>query len=166
MKSTKLTLLHLTLLILLIGGATFFINYGAGTTLIAEQVKIEPKPLDLNNMPPVDFHVKLKIDDTPVVDQINGSTVLVEGVLSPISNWTTKVPPEYVARFDGGDLANIIWNKIDHMGIVTPFPWVPVKVPLTITGLLYDETPWEGTGEAKVLIPENPEPPPPPPGPG
>jgi len=164
MKSTKLTLISVTILALLLGASTFII-IGASTPIIAEQVKITPKPFDLENSDDVIVQVKLSIDDEPVVDQIDPDTVLLEGFIAPDNTWIIGAPPNFYAQFDGHVVANWVMVKISHMGITTPKPWVPIKITLKITGLLYNETPWEGTGDIKVFIPGNPTPPPPPPPP-
>lgn len=164
MKSTKLILISVAILALLLGVSTFAM-IGASTPIIAEQIKITPKPFDLENPDGVTVQVKLSIDDEPVADQIDPDTVLLEGFIAPYETWMEEVPPNFYAKFDGSAVASWVMVKISHMGITTPKPWVPIKIPLKITGLLYDETPWEGTGEIKVYIPENPTPPPPPPPP-
>lgn len=162
MKLKKLTLISLTLLALILGGA--LISGFGSTPLIAEQVKIEPKPFDLDNPDGVMVSVKLSVDDVPVVDQINASTVLLEGFIAPTATGFSPVSNEFVAQFDGEAVADWLSIKISHMGLETPRPWVPIKVPLKITGLLYDGTPWEGTGEIKVYL-DGPKPPPEPPPP-
>ena len=159
MKPKKLTLISLTLLASLLIGTVLVLSI-RGTTLIAEQVKIMPKPLDLENSDTVTVQVKLTRDEVSVVDQINASTVLLEGYIPSINNWTTTTPPNFMAQFDGTTVAQCVISKIIHMGIARPHPWNPVKIPLKITGNLYDGTPWEGTGEAKVYVPEIPPPPP------
>lgn len=161
MKPAKLTLISLTLLTLTLGGA-LIIRFGS-STLIAEQVKIEPKPFDLENSDSLTVSVKLSVDDVPVVDQINASTVLLEGFMTPTATWLTNISKEFVAQFDGDTVRNWVISKITHMGITTPQPWVPIKIPLKITGKLYNGTPWEGTGEVKVYIPDTSSPPNPPP---
>ncbi len=160
MKPKKLTLISLTLLALILGGA-LILSFGS-TPLIAEQVKIEPKPFDFDNPDGVTVSVKLSVDDVPVVDQINESTVLLEGFIAPTDTWLAPISNEFVAQFDGETVADWLGIKISHMGLETPRPWVPIKVPLKITGLLYDGTPWEGTGEIKVYL-DGPKAPPDPP---
>lgn len=162
MKTRTLTLLSLTIVVLLIVGTFAFIRIGASELLIADQVKIEPKPFDIYNGDDVIVQVKLFIGKTPVVDQIDPDTVLLEGAVIPTDTWTTRAPPNFYAQFDGSWVADHLWAKIIHEGITRPHPWTPIKIPLTITGELYDGTPWEGVGEIKVYI-HNPGPPPPPP---
>jgi len=68
-----------------------------------------------------------------------------------------------MAQFAGAQVTTCVINKIIHMGITRPVPWAPLKVDLEITGSLYDGTPWEGTGQIKVYIPDvaaQPNPPP------
>jgi len=162
MKARKLTIFSITIIALLLCATTFAI-INATSPLIAEQVKITPKPFDLENPDGVTVQVKLSLDDLPVVDQIDPDTVLLEGFIAPTSTWITGPPPNFFALFDGSIVAGWVMVKVAHMGLTTPRPWVPIKIPLRITGLLYDETPWEGTGEIKVYLPDCPPPPPPPP---
>ena len=164
MKSAKLILISVTILALLLGASAFII-IGASTPLIADQVKITPKPFDLENPDGVTAQVKLLVEGEPAVDQIDPDTVLLEGFIAPYETWTTTAPPNFYAKFPGSAVASWVLVTISHMGITTPKPWVPIKIPLKITGLLYDGTAWEGTGEIKVYIPEDPSPPPPPPPP-
>jgi len=161
MKAYKMAIISMVIFGLLLAGV-FVLSAGADP-LIAEQVKITPKPFDLENGDDVIVQVKLKIDDVPVVDQINPSTVLLEGYITPMITWTTAAPPNFMAQFDGSTVTACVISKIIHMGITRPRPWVPVKIDLEITGSLYDGTPWEGTGEIKVYIPDDPPPANPPP---
>jgi len=161
MKTSKLIPIYLVMLVLLIG--VFLASPGASTnTLTADVPLIEPKPLDLDNPDTVKVHVKLvDASGNTIVDQINASTVLLEGSLTPDNTYMSKLS-EFIAEFDGGSVRDLIWTKISHLGITAPKPWVPVKIPLTITGQLKNEyggTAWAGTGDAKVFIPENPPPP-------
>lgn len=164
MKPAKLTLASLTILALLAGAVV--ISTMPVQAITADQVKIEPKPFDLENPDGVYVHVKLSVDDVSVVDQIDPDTVLLEGYMTPISTWTTRPPKnpwEFIAQFDGTTVAAHVITKASHMSLATPHPWVPIKIPLTITGLLYDGTSWEGTGKIKVYLPDPPAPAVPPP---
>jgi len=176
MKPRTQTLIYLGLLFLLVGTTVVVILGGSKDKIVTDQVLIEPRPIDLHNSGVVTVHVKLSIKKgqelTPINDQIDPDTVVLEGGLTPFNTWYTvpgpHTQPEFVAQFYEGPVANYIISKINHMGITRPHSWNPFKVPLTISGLLYEEyggTPWEGTGEAKVyFVPsESPPPPPPPP---
>jgi len=161
MKTYKMLIISMVISGLLLGGV--FILTASADTLIAEQVKITPKPFDLENGDDVLVQVKLARDDSPIVDQIDPSTVLLEGYITPMSTWTTGTPPNFMAEFDGATVTACVISKIIHMGITRPRPWVPVKIDLEIRGYLYDGTPWEGTGEIKVYVPDDPPPANPPP---
>jgi len=171
MKPKKLTLLFLSLLaILLIGAAATLLM--PARALVAEQVKFEPKPFELDNPDTVIAHVKLSVDDVPIVDQIDPDTVYLEGGIAPFNTYTTEpgnppgAKPEFIAEFNGLAVKDMLISKISHMGLTTPQDWVPIKIWVTITGYLTDgTTPWEGTGYIKTYIhnPVVPPPPPPPP---
>jgi hypothetical protein len=115
--------------------------------------EIEPKPLDIYNPDSVTFIIKVVDENNvTVTDQIDLNSIVVEGWIQPESGSYHKPPPEFRAIFDGTFIVQAIWTKIDHMGITPPHPKNPVRVPLTISGALYDGRTWVGTGEAKVYI--------------
>ena len=131
----------------------------------ASTVKFEPEYMDLNNP---DEIVKVTIRFEPKYSgqelNINASTVLLEGSLPIISgsNSTGTKPAEWRANFDGQSVANIMWTKIYHVG-TPPNPQGNYVVDLTVTGNLYDGTPFSGTGHIKVKGGKSSPPPPPPP---
>jgi len=99
MKARKLTLISLTILTLLMG-ATAFAIISATTPIIAEQVKITPKPFDMLNPDGVTVRVKLSLDDIPIVDQIDPETVFLEGFIAPYETWVTDFPIKaFYAKF-------------------------------------------------------------------
>jgi len=162
MKTNKTTLIYLTLLVSLIGA--FLASPSASATLQASVPIIEPKTLDLDNPDTVIVHVKLNdTSGNSIVNQINASTVLLENAIPPTNTYISK-QSEFIAEFDGYTVAAHISARISHMGITAPKPWVPINIPLKITGLLkneYGSTPWEGTGKIKVYIVGSSPPPPP-----
>ena len=173
MKARTKTLFSLTLLTLLVVGTVVLLSSTGQEPIIAEQTKFTPKHIDMQNTGILDVGVKLTVGEEPdtvsVVEEVDPSTVLLEGAVAPINTWIEydKVgkPKRFHAEFDGNAVKGLIWHLIGHMGLTMPKPWNPIPIQLTVTGQLYDGTPWEGTGT--VLI-ENwasggPPPPPPPP---
>jgi len=167
MKARTQTLIYLSLLFLLFGTTVAIIlGVKPPSIIIADQVWIEPRPIAYPNTDTVTVTVKIstkiKGQMVPIVDQIDPATVRLEGWLAPVGDpWYTMNPPEFVAQFDGYYVGLIIQNKIGHMGLTRPHAWNPARVPLDISGKLYEEdggTPWEGTGYARVY---NLPPPPP-----
>ena len=128
--------------------------------ITADSVQFEPKRLDLDD-PDEIVTVKIRFDRAR---EINTSTVLLEGTLPPIpgSNHTGDKPPEYVCDFDGYSVRDIMWLKIYHVGM-EPNPQGNYVVQLTITGNLYDGTPFTGKGHIQVKPYKHSSPPPPPP---
>jgi hypothetical protein len=117
------------------------------------QVLVEPKPLDLYNPDGVTFIIKVVDENNvSVTDQIDPASIVVEGWLTPYETYYQKPPPQFYAKFDGTWTVMAIWSVIDHLQITPDNPWNPVKVPLTISGALYDGRTWEGIGYAKVYI--------------
>lgn len=167
-KSAKTTLIYVAVLSLLLGTAVF-IQFQASATLVTANVKFEPRKIDLGAPSPKELQVTLwfsgKYKDYNVSD-IDGRTILVEGVLEPKGGWKHMkiVDNTLIFEVDGPGLVDlVIWPKIYHMGIVDPNPNRPFKIPITVTGQFNYGTPFEGTYEIRVMIPSNPGPPPPPP---
>jgi len=158
MKLRTRPLIYLGLLFLLFGTTVAIIlGVKPPQTIIADQVQIEPRPLDYENPDIVTITVKISIkikgQMVPIPDRIDPATVRVEGWLAPFETSNTTSPPEFVAKFDGGPVAAILIHKIGHLDITRPHDWNPARVPLDISGKLYAEygaTPWEGTGYATV----------------
>jgi len=173
MKPRKLTLISLTLLTLLVFGTIVLIISTGQEPLIADQVKLTPKTIDMQNTADLQVAVKLIVGEEPdtvsVVDQIDNTTVQLEGMAAPINTWVTYdkkgKPDTFVAVFDGGAVKGVIWHIIGHMGLSRPNPDAPLTVRLHITGELNDGTPWEGSALAVVWNWAGGDPPPPPPPP-
>ena len=121
---------------------------------------IYPYKVNLEEPAPSKFYVFMwfKWGSGGRVRDIDPSTLRIEGTVAPLpgSAWNFW----FLAGFavDGAELVDVIWILVYHMGI-PPGAYEPV--PLTITGQLYDGTPFEGTFTVKVYHP-NPGPPPPP----
>ena len=147
-------LMMLGLLSMLLIGLQLSASPTTASAIEAGQVKFEPKLFHLDNPEPVIVHIKFPKPHERNTTDIDPSTVRLEGSIQPLNTWTTRAPPEFIAEFNGGAVASIIWAKIYHMGITTPKPWVPTKVELEISGELFDGTEWHGIGEIKILIPE------------
>jgi hypothetical protein len=136
-------------------------------TIEAKSVDFEPKKMDLYN-PDELITATIRFsaahgEDQRVVE-IDTTTVLLEGSISPIpgSNSTATKPPEYWCDFDGLTVRDVLWMKIYHDGM-PPNPQGNYVVDLTITGNLYDGTPFSGTGHIQVKGTFHSPPPPPPP---
>lgn len=152
MKAKWLVLATTSVLLVMVLGVAIFQRAGA-SGLRVTKVGIEPKPLDIYNPDSVTFIVKVVDENNvSVTDQIDPASIVVEGWITPYNTYYHKPPPEFSAVFDGTYIVQAIWSKIDHMQITPDNPWNPVRVPLTISGALYDGRTWEGTGEAKVYI--------------
>ena len=94
---------------------------------------------------------------------IDPKTVVIEGILEPKGGWkktwTEKIKIDHayrwVFRFNvaGGDMKDLLWSKIPHMD-----PGTSHVIPLEVTGLLYTEEPFTGTGYMTAYL-SNPPPP-------
>jgi len=165
MKPRALTLVFSTLFVVLIMGT--LLMPAAVATIVAETVKFDPKDMDLydpDEIVTATIVFKSAHGENERVVEINTSTVLLEGTLPPIpgSNSTRTAPFEYSCDFDGYSVRDIMWLKIYHVGM-EPNPQGNYVVDLTITGKLYDGTPFTGTGHIQVKPKKQSSPPPPPP---
>jgi hypothetical protein len=166
MKPSALTIVFSAVLILLTVGT--LLMPGATALIEAFSVDFEPKRMDLYNpdeLVTVTIRFKSAHGEDQRVVEINTSTVLLEGTVPAVtgSNSTGTAPPEYSCDFDGPSVRNVIWLKIYHDGM-PPNPQGNYVVDLTITGDLYDGTPFTGTGHIQVKPKQtDPAPPPPPP---
>lgn len=161
MKSSVLTLVFSAAFVALLT-MTFFMP--ASATIVAETVKFEPKYMDLTNPEEiVTVTIRFGSPYSEEVLNIDPDTVLLEGSLGLLSSDTGTKPPEFIGNFDGYMVRDILWAKVYHMGATEPHPHGKYMVFLTITGELYDETPFTGTGHIKVTVPQSSPPPPPPP---
>jgi len=163
MKLSALTLIFTVAFAVLLGAT--ILAPAVTATIVAQTVKFEPKYMDLDNPEEiVKATVRFKSQYAGLELNINSSTVLLDGSLPIISgsNSTGTKPPEWRANFNGLAVRNILWQKIYHVG-VTPNPQGNYVVELTITGNLYDGTPFTGTGPIQVRPGGGSPPPPPPP---
>jgi len=165
MKPSALTIIFSVVLIALFVGT--LLMPAATATIVAKTVTFEPKDMDLyepEEIVTATIRFSAAHGEDQRVVEINTSTVLLEGTLPPIpgSNSTRTQPPEYSCDFDGFSVRDIMWLKIYHVGM-EPNPQGNYVVHLTITGSLYDGTPFTGTGHIQVKPHKYSSPPPPPP---
>ena len=173
MKSQKLTLISGVLLTLLVIGTGVLLSSSGQEPLIAEHVKLIPKHIDMRNTPDLIVELKLFIEtegeNVSVIEEIDPSTILLEGMIAPIDTWIEYLPngkpKNFYAEFKGCQVKGMIWYIITHMGLSKPNPSSALPIRLTITGQLYDDTPWEGSVTAVVVNLAGGTPPPPPPPP-
>lgn len=165
MKSSVLTL------VFSVGLAVLFVGVllipAATATIVAKTVTFEPKYMDLaypEELVTATIRFSSAHGEDQRVVEIDTSTVLLEGTVPAIpgSNSTGTKPPEYRCDFDGYSVRDIIWLKIYHVGM-PPNPQGNYVVDLTITGNLYDGTPFTGTGHIQVKPHKGHSPPPSPP---
>lgn len=145
----------LILLLILIAGAAFLPVGGADT--IIGSAHFNPDRFDLDygfGVSVVEATIRFKKPDD--YREINASTILLEGSLSPSS--TYLIPGGRVAQFDASLVENIIWGIIYHIDELAP----PYKIWLTITGKLNQTaggTPFSAEGDIKIIVPHSPPPP-------
>ena len=161
MKPGALTFVFSVVVIIMFVGT--LLMPAATATIEAFSVTFEPKYMDLYKPDPTvtaTIRFKAAHGEDQRVFEINTSTVRLEGTVPATNNYTNPLPPEYICDFDGKSVCNIMWLKITHM----PYnPQGNYVVDLTITGKLYDGTPFTGTGHMQVKGRKLSGPPPPPP---
>lgn len=169
MKSASLTLVFSVVFAVMFVGT--LLMPGAVAMIEAFSVDFDPKTVDLSHpdLFPGTVIVTIRFkaahgEDQLVVD-INTSTVLLEGSVSAIpgSNSTKDKPPEYSCEFNGPAVRNVMWMIIYHDGL-PPNPQGNYVVHMTITGNLYDGTPFTGEGHIQVKPAKGEHSPPPPTG--
>ena len=118
-------------------------------------VRFSPSSFDLSEEPPETWTATIKVKEKwrDYTKNIDGETILVEGVLRPVS-WELKKYwwwYKFYAYFDGKEMKELLWQKVLHMGL-TPGEWHDVY--LTVTGKLTDGREWSGVGTIKVYVRE------------
>lgn len=140
---TAMTFAYILIFSGLIAGSLLLPRATAST--ISATVVIDPEKINIfDSCPPgavAIATVKFPKEYRDRLMDINGSTVLLDGVI-PCS-WEDKSPGKYKAFFDRHVVYDYLWLKLAHMGYTEPFK--NVKVELTVTGELYDNTPFEGS---------------------
>lgn len=148
----------LILLLILIAGAAFLPVGGVDT--IIGSAHFEPDRFDLDygfGVSVVEAIIRFPSGAQKArVQDINVSTILLQGSLSPSS--TYLISGGLVAEFDAALVENIIWGIIYHIDELAP----PYKIWLTITGKLNQTaggTPFSAEGDIKIIVPHSPLPP-------
>jgi hypothetical protein len=107
-----------------------------------------PRTHTLDNPPPQPWNVDLKFSPPRTVDEIDTSTILLEGRYSPSAEPYNhpRVRSRVVVPFDGYDVLEAAILKTGHMtpGSHTVF--------LEITGQLKDGTPFNTGGSGVIVI--------------
>jgi hypothetical protein len=171
MKTRTASILSVATLTIMVVAA--FTMLGSGDPPLPADVKFKPRHLDGVNMATVRAEIRLydwvveepgeDPVEVPIMDQIDPSTVVLEGWVTPVSTSLEYADPNapypklFVAMFPGSSVRSAIISIIYHMGIIPDKPWNPIEVSLTVSGLLYAEygsTPWQGTGTVKVTFSE------------
>lgn len=156
MKTSKPVICSLLGLLLLMTFAITAIQSCGWTETLTVHGLFSPSRVNLRKPAPKRFWVLLWFPrrSGASVRDIDPDTIRVEGILEPIEG-TTRVFC-FLLRFsvDGQGLVDLIEIKISHMGIP---PGKQAKVPITVTGQLYDGNTFEKTFRIRVYY--SPEPP-------
>jgi len=158
MKTWKLTLICLTLIASVMLGI-FAVEMGSAGKTARVKGFFYPRTYTLDNPVPQPWNVDLKFAPPRSVDEIDTSTILLEGLYSPSEEPYDhpRVTSRVVVPFDGYDVLEAAITKLSHMGPIVPGSHL---VFLEITGLLKDGTPFSTGGSACIVlfVPDNPNP--------
>ena len=155
MKPKKLTLLSLTLLVTLLVGAVAVNVFSAPKRARAKGF-FYPRTWVQGTPIPDPWNVELKFAPPRSVDEIDTSSILLEGLFSPSAEPYdgVKHKSRIVVPFKGAEVYAAAKQKIGHL---TPGSHL---VFLEITGELKDGTPFStGMSSVIVLFLDNPPPP-------
>jgi hypothetical protein len=157
--------LALALLVMMIVAA---FAIGSSNPPLPAEVKFKPRHLQWTNMGTVRAEIRIYIlepdpdsgnlTEIPIMDRIDNETVVLEPWVTPIDTcveYTGPTPKRFVALFPGSGVKAVIKMIIDHMGVIPDQDWVPIEVPLTVSGDLkeiYGGDHWEGTGTVMVTV--------------
>lgn len=155
MKTKKLTLVSLTILASLVLGI-FVVEVLSAPKKARVKAWFYPRTYTLDTPVPQPWNVDLKFAPPRTVDEIDTSTIRLEGRYSPSAEPYDhpRVRPRVVVPFDGYDVLEAAILKSGHM---TPGTHL---VFLEITGLLKDGTPFSSgsSGCIVLFVPDNPPP--------
>ena len=158
MKTYKVLLVSMVIFALLIGGV-FTLQTQAQT--IEATARCTPFFISLEDPPAEEFRITLTLPKPYKHEDIDPSTILVGGVVTmkDVPDWPKIKKNFFAFKIDGSSLMYyIVLPEIWHMA---PPPGAKVDIDVTVTGQLYDATPFEGTFTLTVMT-EHASPPPPP----
>jgi len=147
MKTKTATILIVTILASLLVG-TFAIN-AFSIKELKLKVKWKPVSYALSGPVPDPWQVELYFAPARPVEEVDPSTLLLEGMYEPVSSYLHPNKPRLVACFDGYDVLNAILIKAGHL-----MPGRDYRVWLEISGFLHDGTPFSGEGGVILEVPE------------
>jgi len=142
----------LVLLVIILGLAWLL---PAGAETITGTAKFDPKKIDLSLPPPSVLIATIRFEEEKT-ENINVSTILLEGSLPPSATYNTS--GGLVCEFNGQLVVNIVWAKIYHIGLLAP----PYKIWMAVTGRLKDTaggTPFIAETYLKIIVHYSPPPP-------
>jgi len=157
MKTWKLTLICLTLIATGMLGV-FAVDMGSAGKTARVKGFFYPRTYTLDmNSPPQPWNIDLKFAPPRSVDEIDTSSILVEGVPIPYGDPINhpKKRSRVVVPFDGDWLLGVVMSKLSHAGPIVPGAHL---VTLVITGLLEDGKPFSTGGSCVIVVfvPDNP----------
>lgn len=108
-----------------------------------------PKTYTLDTTPPQPWNAEIWLTGGHKRHEIDTTTILLEGV------YTWKLPPypaihgpRLIVPFDGNDVLAAALAKLPHLAPGT------YRIPLEITGKLFDGTPFRGSDTIRLTVPE------------
>ncbi len=159
MKTSKHLLVTTVIFGLLLGG--LLVLQTRANTLQAE-ASCSPPRYALEDPAPEMFAITLKLPKSYNHEDIDPSTLLVGGVvpMEAEEGWPKIKKNYFKFKVDGQQL--VYWVILPQIWHMAPAPATWVDIDLTVTGELYDGTPFQGTFTLPIRT-EDTDPPPPPP---
>ena len=153
MKTTKLTVITMTILASLLIGAIAF-NVLAPAKELKLKVKWRPVLYILGNPVPDPWNAEIFFAPVRNLNEIDTSTLLLDGMYLPSGTPTILAtsPPRMSVPFDGNDVIRAVLSKMGHMA-----PGYTYHITLTISGYLkpeYGGNPFSGDGAINLYIPD------------
>jgi len=159
MKTYKVLLISILAFALLTGG---LVTLQTQALTIEATAKCTPPRVSLEDPAPGEFKITLTLTNPYKHEDIDPSTLLVGEVvpMKEVEDWP-KIKKRYFAfKVDGALM--MYWVVMPRIWHMAPPPATWVDIDITVTGQLYDGTPFEGTFTLKVRTESNnPYPPPP-----
>ena len=158
MKTWKLTLIYLTLLVVLSLGI-LVVEVQPAPPRARAKAYFYPRTFLLDG-PPDTWEAWLHFSPKRTAEEINASTILLEGIYPPSADpYDHPKQPKVVVPFDPHDIMDVAILKLYHNGEPLE-PGSGYLVTLEITGLLIGGTPFSTgmSGSIVLFIPDLPPP--------
>jgi hypothetical protein len=128
-------------------GGSVFLALSQGEEVKAK-VAWNPKRYTLDTAVPDPWNAEIWLTKGHKREEINTTTILLEGIYKPSADpYPAERGPRLIVPFSGEEVLTALLTKLPHMTSGRH------RIPLEITGLLLDGTPFRGVGYIKLTVP-------------